>query len=166
MDMDEQTQQQHLLTTHRNRLAVLVKQQSQLGSAHTPPGTITDIAAARAEIRRIKAYLRAQGVEVADLPDDDAPPPSEIAPGAEAASGAGDHVGGDKIEAGNITNSQGVVIGRGASAHVDNRSGFFIGHTRITLAVLGGSYYSSCSSGRLWPARTSMGSPAFSSRVA
>nr|WP_044200357.1 SUMF1/EgtB/PvdO family nonheme iron enzyme [Oscillochloris trichoides] len=109
--MDVIAQQQHLLATHRQRLAVLLAQQAQLGSAHTPPGIITDIAAARAEIRRITAYLREQGVAVADLPDDAEPPamenPRPPAPGAV-----------HTIQVGNIIGSTGVAIGDGASAHV------------------------------------------------
>ena len=72
--MEELQQQQNRLAAHRNRLAVLLEQQATLGVVYTPPAVVTDIDAARAEIRRIKVYLRGRGVAVEDLPDDDPPP--------------------------------------------------------------------------------------------
>lgn len=118
--MDE-IQQQNLLAAHRQRLAALLGQQATLGTGHTPPGVVTDIAAARAEIQRIKDYLRGREVAVADLPDDDDPSLVAVAHSHTPASGPGDTVGGDKITVGGVTGSANFAIGRGAT--IDKRSG-------------------------------------------
>jgi len=67
--------QQELLTIHRNNLAIHVKQQALYGSAATPAEIQARIGEARANIQRIKTVLRSWNVEVADLPDDEAPSP-------------------------------------------------------------------------------------------
>jgi serine/threonine protein kinase len=73
MDVSEEEidQQLQLLETHRRRLKVLLQQEARLGSAFTPPGVITDIGEACAEINRIKVVLRGWGIQVADMPDDE-----------------------------------------------------------------------------------------------
>src|SRR5262245_58125876 len=65
--------QQELLTTYRRRLAGHLKQQAALGEAYTPPGVPEGIRDARDNIRRLKEILRAWGVAVEDLPDDEPP---------------------------------------------------------------------------------------------
>ncbi len=62
--------QRELLAAHRRTLAVYLKQLATLGTAYAPPGVASGIHEARAGIRRAKASLRAWGVDVADLPDD------------------------------------------------------------------------------------------------
>jgi hypothetical protein len=63
--------QRELLAAHRRTLAVYLKQQAALGSAFAPPGVANGIHEARVGIQRAKASLRAWGVDVADLPDDE-----------------------------------------------------------------------------------------------
>jgi hypothetical protein len=62
--------QQELLAAHRRTLAVYLKQLATLGAAYAPPGVASGIREAREGIRRAKASLRAWGVDVADMPDD------------------------------------------------------------------------------------------------
>ena len=134
MDVDQE--QQKLLETHRQRLAVLLEQQATFGVASTPPAVVLGIAEARAEIQRIKAYLRAHGIPVADHLNDDPPPVAALPrPVAVPGSSGGDHVGGDKTTVGTIKDSTDIAIGPGAT--VDKRSGFFIGRSRIALIIIG-----------------------------
>src|SRR5262245_53837856 len=71
-DADDITSLQELLATHRQRLAILLRQVAIHGSAYAPPAQISDIAEARAEIARLKAALRAAGVVVDDQLGDEA----------------------------------------------------------------------------------------------
>ncbi|MBK9712168.1 MAG: hypothetical protein IPO81_12740 [Kouleothrix sp.] len=75
MPLDQATiaQQQKLLADHRQRLALLLEQQAKFGVS-TPPHVVIDIREAQAAIRAIKAALREGGSEIADAPNDDAPP--------------------------------------------------------------------------------------------
>ena len=94
-DRDEIAHQQELLAIHRRTLDVYIKQRITLGAGYAPPGVINGIAQTRSDIRRIKAYLRANSAAVADLPDDDeapAPPLSEQL--ANQASGPIFHING------------------------------------------------------------------------
>lgn len=61
--------QQELLATHRRTLAHYTLQQAALGFL-APPAVTNGIHKAREEIRRIKARLREQGMDVEDHPDD------------------------------------------------------------------------------------------------
>src|SRR5690242_7360401 len=70
---EEIDRQQERLAAERARLADLLLQEAKLGSAHAPPGVSGGIREARAAIQRIKAWLRAQGITIADAPDDTAP---------------------------------------------------------------------------------------------
>ena len=68
--MDEIQELQKRLVTNRNRLTALLNQQSIHGLGYTPPGILADIVEARADIQRIKAYLRGRGISVEDEADD------------------------------------------------------------------------------------------------
>jgi hypothetical protein len=70
---DEIEDLRQLLAAHRQTLAILLKQVAKHGEAHAQPAQISGIAEARAEIGRLKQALRAEGVEVADAPNDQAP---------------------------------------------------------------------------------------------
>lgn len=68
---DDIDQQQQLLATYRRNLAHELQRAAQYGGpAFAPVEVANSIAAARAEIRRIEARLRAWGVEVADYPNE------------------------------------------------------------------------------------------------
>lgn len=67
-DVDEQRE---LLEAHRRTLAVYLRRQATLGSAHTPPEVFHGIREARAAIQRIKATLQGWGAPIADHPDDE-----------------------------------------------------------------------------------------------
>jgi TIR domain/Pentapeptide repeats (8 copies) len=67
----EIAQQQTLLATHRGTLANYIQRLALLGTAHAPPEITHGIVEARANIARVKAILRAGGVNIADHPDDD-----------------------------------------------------------------------------------------------
>jgi hypothetical protein len=71
--------QQKLLRSHRDTLAILLRQQAQLGEAYAPPGVAHGIREARTAIRRIKAMLRDWGVECDDHPDDEPDVPASPA---------------------------------------------------------------------------------------
>lgn len=67
-------QQQALLDTYRRTLAHLLQQAAQHGGeVSAPPAVSNSIYDARANIRRIKATLRAHGAPPADHPDDELP---------------------------------------------------------------------------------------------
>jgi hypothetical protein len=63
-------QQQVYLTTHRRTLASYLQRLALLTTAHAPPEITHGIIEARANIARVKAILRASGVQVPDHPDD------------------------------------------------------------------------------------------------
>src|SRR6266508_4702280 len=71
-EQDTIIQQQDLLQAHRRTLAHLL-QQAELhgGGALAPPHVVNGIDQARAEIRQLKAALRALGTEAADAPGDE-----------------------------------------------------------------------------------------------
>jgi len=73
MTTDEIEDLRQLLAAHRQRLAILLKQLAKQGEAHAQPAQISGIAEARAEIGRLKQALRAEGVAVADVSNDEAP---------------------------------------------------------------------------------------------
>jgi hypothetical protein len=75
---DEITQQQQLLVTHRQTLAVYVARQARQGLAHVDPEVIHGIREAREQIQRVKSILRNWSVAVEDHPDDAAPPTDTI----------------------------------------------------------------------------------------
>ncbi len=72
MALDQETINAQLtqLALHRQRLALLVHQQAKLG-AYTPPYVLIDILEAQRAIRRVKEQFRADGVPVADDPNDE-----------------------------------------------------------------------------------------------
>jgi hypothetical protein len=72
--LDEETiiHQQTLLETYRRNLRHLLRQVAQYGGETTAPiPVINGIQETRANIRQVKAILRATGVTVEDLPDDE-----------------------------------------------------------------------------------------------
>jgi hypothetical protein len=69
-DNDEIHNQQRLLKTYRQTLAIYLEQQAKLGAAYLPPGIAHGIREARDEIQRIKRIFRAWNIPVEDLPDD------------------------------------------------------------------------------------------------
>src|SRR5215216_8161003 len=74
-DRQEQIEQQlGLLERHRTTLAHYLRQQAQLGTAHTSPGVTHGIIEARQNIQRVKQTLRAWNGAVEDHPDDEALP--------------------------------------------------------------------------------------------
>jgi len=70
---DTVTQQQELLSVHRQTLTVYLRQQAMLGVPYTPPAIAYGIREARENIQRIKSTLRDWGVAVENLPDDEEP---------------------------------------------------------------------------------------------
>lgn len=62
--------QQLLLAAHRRTLHTLLAQRATHTRANEPPAVNAGILDARAEIARIKAYLRTQGITVDDLPEE------------------------------------------------------------------------------------------------
>ena len=71
LTQDEIDEQIKLLAADRQTLAYDLRRQALLGAAHTPPEVSNGIDEARAQIRQIKAALRASGVVVADAPGDE-----------------------------------------------------------------------------------------------
>jgi hypothetical protein len=69
-DNDEIHNQQKLLKTYRQTLAIYLEQQAKLGTAYLPPGIVHGIREARDGIERIKCIFRAWNILVEDLPDD------------------------------------------------------------------------------------------------
>ena len=67
---DEIEQLRERLAAHRRTLATLLGQVARHTEAYAPPAQLGGIAEARAEIAKIKAALRAEGVAVEDHPDD------------------------------------------------------------------------------------------------
>jgi NB-ARC domain len=71
---DEIAQQQELLATYRRTLAHLLRQAAQFSTGYVPAHVANGIAEARAEIARIKIWLRSSGAEIEDEPNDGAFP--------------------------------------------------------------------------------------------
>jgi hypothetical protein len=85
---DHIAQQQELLAPHRRTLAHLLRQQAAFSAGHVPAHIAHGIAEARAGIARCTATLCTWGVEVADHPDDVAPPEGEWQPRPAGSAGA------------------------------------------------------------------------------
>lgn len=71
VDSEDITRQRELLEVHRRTLHHYLRQQAAFGNIYTPPAVSSGISEARAQIKRIKASLRAQGAVVHDQPQDD-----------------------------------------------------------------------------------------------
>src|SRR5947208_16865853 len=99
LDPEFITQQLALLATHRRTLAHLREQAAQYGGeVFAPPQTANGIAEARTEIRRIKAVLRKNSVQVEDDPNDKAPRRRKLAQSQQAGDViSGDKMAGDKV---------------------------------------------------------------------
>lgn len=72
LDQDTINNQLTLLAAHRRTLAHLLIQQAQFSVGHIPAHIANGIAEARANINHTKAYLRNNGVQIADEPNDEA----------------------------------------------------------------------------------------------
>src|SRR4051794_41074555 len=125
LDSDTINLQTTLLATHRRTLAHLLEQAAQYGGGGvTPTHTVNGIAEARANISRIKAFLRKNGVQVEDGPDDKASrrrKPTQAHRAGDVV--AGDKVGGDKVMGDKRTiNTPG---GDYAEGNIDRRQGTF-----------------------------------------
>jgi hypothetical protein len=71
-DSDAISQQQELLATYRRTLAHLVRQAAHYGGeVFAPPQVANGILEARVQIQQLKAILRAQGLGIADEPNDE-----------------------------------------------------------------------------------------------
>src|SRR6266508_6173293 len=70
---EEIGQQQELLAIYRGNVALYLRQQAELGSAHIPPGVANGLREARFQIQRIKQTLSSWNAPVEDHPDDDLP---------------------------------------------------------------------------------------------
>lgn len=78
---DDIAAQLELLRNHRQLLQISLVQLSGLSPLYAPPGVIKGVDDARSEIRQLKQILRAWGVPVDDLPNDEPPAPAQaIAP--------------------------------------------------------------------------------------
>src|SRR5687768_2803825 len=105
MSLDQETTEQlDLLAAYRRTLAHLLQQAAQYGGeVFAPPQTANGIAEARQQIRRIKAVLRKNGVQVEDDPNDKTPRRRKSVQSpltGDVISGdkvAGDKIGGDKV---------------------------------------------------------------------
>src|SRR6266545_5158333 len=69
---EEIAQQRELLEIYRRTLAHHLRQIASLGAAFTPPYIVNGVYEARANIERIKIFLRSYAVPVEDLPTDKA----------------------------------------------------------------------------------------------
>lgn len=78
LDDDTIAEQLKLLEAHRRTLAHYLQQEATMGRANTSPSVPHGIWDARAEIKRIKTTLRANGIAVDDHPHDDDPSPQEL----------------------------------------------------------------------------------------
>jgi tetratricopeptide (TPR) repeat protein len=114
LDQEAITQQLTFLATHRRTLAHLLQQAAQYGGeVFAPPQTANGIAEARQQIRRIKAILRKNGVQLDDVPNDKAPrrrKPAQLQQPGDVISGdkvGGDKIAGDKVSITNISPNQG-----------------------------------------------------------
>jgi NACHT domain len=126
MPLDQETidQQLALLAQHRRTLAHLIAQAAQYGGAvFAPPATANGIAQARAEIRRIKAALRAGGVQVGDEEIDEEEVEVEPIPFQRAVGDIidGDKVGGDKVSGDKVMGNQHHITTGGP--YIDARGG-------------------------------------------
>jgi hypothetical protein len=70
---EEINQQQELLAIYRGNVSLFLRQQAELGSAHTPPGVVNGLREARFHIQRIKQTLSSWNVQVEEHPDDGPP---------------------------------------------------------------------------------------------
>src|SRR5688500_12308083 len=139
LDQDIIAKQLTLLAAHRRTLAHLLQQAAQYGGeVFAPPQTANGIAEARANIARIKAALRAGGVEVEDESNDQAPP--QVEPGQRGAGDIvqGDKVGGDKVGGDKVMGDKRTIDTDGgdyAEGDIDKRQGeiFIDGPVTIQL---------------------------------
>jgi len=132
LDQEAITQQLALLAAHRRTLAHLLQQAAQFGGeVFAPPQTANGIAEARQQLRRIKAVLRKNGVQVDDDPNDKAPRRRKSA----QPPLAGDVVSGDKVtgDKRSITTEGGDY----AEGNIDKRQGVFISGGIIYGPVVG-----------------------------
>jgi hypothetical protein len=95
---DDIKHQQNLLSINRRNLAHYLRQQTNLGADHTPPGVINGILEARANISRIKGILKGWKVAVEDKPDD-ADPDDQSSSAAPTRQPAATQIGRDQIDA-------------------------------------------------------------------
>ena len=70
-DAEAIDQQQQLLLAYRRTLVHLLKQAAQFGAPFVPPQVANGIAEARAQIRVLKAGLRASGIAIDDMSIDE-----------------------------------------------------------------------------------------------
>lgn len=122
LDQETIAQQLNLLAAHRRTLAHLLQQAAQYGGeVFAPPQTANGIAEARADIQRIKAILREDGVTVEDEPGDIGPlapesiPPPQVAHQRNINTGGGDYVEGNQSQQGVFVSGgtiEGNVIGQ------------------------------------------------------
>jgi len=116
MSLDQEiiNQQEALLTAHRRTLAHLIEQAAQFGGEpFAPSQTANGIAEARAEIQRIKAVLREDGVTVEKEPGDEAPLLREPVSPLQAPHQRNINTGGGNYIEGNQS-QQGVFVSGGA----------------------------------------------------
>lgn len=78
LDQETITQQIELLATHRRTLFHLLIQQGQFSAGYIPAHIANGIVEARANISRVKAYLRENGTPIRDGPNDEAPPQASM----------------------------------------------------------------------------------------
>jgi NB-ARC domain-containing protein len=130
MPLDQETinQQLILLAAHRRTLAHLLRQAAQYGGeVFAPAQTATGIAEARAEIRKIKAILRKNGVRVDEEPGDKAPRRRKPAQAQQAGDViSGDKVGGDKVGSDKVMGDKRIINTEGgnyAEGNIDKRQG-------------------------------------------
>jgi uncharacterized protein YjbI with pentapeptide repeats len=74
LDPDTIDEQIHLLTAHRRTLAHLLREAAQFSAGHLPAHIASGISETRANISRIKVYLRQNDVAVEDELNDEVPP--------------------------------------------------------------------------------------------
>lgn len=136
LDQDAITQQLTLLATHRRTLTHLVAQAAQYGGeVFAPPENANGLAAARAEIARIKAALLERGIRVEDEPNDTASPQGVPAQRAGGDVVHGDKVGGDKVMGDKRTIDTGG--GDYAEGDIDKRQGAFVEGSTVHGDVIG-----------------------------
>jgi NB-ARC domain len=143
LDQESINTQLALLRTHRRTLAHLLEQAAQFGGeVFAPPQTANGIVAARAEIRRIKAALRAGGVSVEDEPNDEAPP--QVEPVQSQRMGgdvvSGDKVAGDKVAGDKVMGDKRTITTEGgnyAEGNIDKRQGAFVSGGTIQGPAIG-----------------------------
>ena len=70
-DLDQLEQGQAALAVYRRTLAYCLDEQAKFGARYLLPSLTQTMVEARANIRHIKARLRARGIAVADWPNDE-----------------------------------------------------------------------------------------------